>query len=355
MYRLLIINPGSTSTKIGLFEGEELKFEETIRHSVEELCNFERINQQIGFRKNVILNTLKKNNIDIKSLSAIVGRGGLLKPVEAGIYLVNERMLEDLRVGIQGEHASNLGGLIAYDIANKIGAQAYIVDPVVVDELEDVARVSGIKGMERVSIFHPLNQRYIARKFAKSINKIYENLNLIVVHLGGGISVGAHFKGRVIDVNNALHGEGPFSPERSGTLPVGALIKLCYSGKYTLDEAFKLIVGKGGLVSYLNTNNTIEVTNRIDNGDRYAEKIYYAMAYQVAKEIGSMSTVLKGNVDAILLTGGIAYDERFTNWVIERVDFIADVYIYPGEDELSALAEGGLRVLRGVEEAKIYI
>ncbi|NLY45524.1 MAG: butyrate kinase [Tissierella sp.] len=355
MYKILVINPGSTSTKIGVFDDEELVFEETIRHSVEELAEFDKINEQNEFRKNVIIKTLEKNNIDINELNAVVGRGGLLKPIEGGTYLVNDKMLEDLKVGIQGEHASNLGGLIAYDIARENGVKSYIVDPVVVDELQDIARIAGIKELERVSIFHALNQKAVARRYAKSIDRRYEDLNLIVVHLGGGISVGAHHKGKVIDVANALHGEGPFSPERSGTLPVGDLVKLCYSGKYTIDEVFKLIKGKGGLVSYLGTNNGKEVSDRIDKGDIYAEKIYRAMAYQVAKEIGAISVVLKGKVDGIVLTGGIAYDKRFTHWIEEDVQFISDVCIYPGEDELSALAEGGLRVLRGEEEAKTYI
>lgn len=354
MHRLLVINPGSTSTKIGVFDDEELVFEETIRHSVEELAAFNRINEQIEFRKKVIIETLGKCNIEAKSLSAIIGRGGLLKPIEGGTYLVNEKMLEDLQLGVQGEHASNLGGLIANDIAKENDISSYIVDPVVVDELQDIARIAGIKELERVSIFHALNQKAVARRYAKSIGKKYEDLNLIVVHLGGGISVGGHVKGRVIDVANALHGEGPFSPERSGTLPVGDLVKLCYSGKYTIEEVFKLIKGQGGLVSYLGTNNAKEVSDRIDSGDEYAEKIYRAMAYQVAKEIGAIAVVLKGQVDAIILTGGIAYDKRFTDWIREDVKFISELLIYPGEDELSALAEGGLRVLRGEEEAKTY-
>lgn len=355
MNRLLVINPGSTSTKIGVFDDEQLVFEQTIRHSVEELSPFKNINEQDNFRKTIILETLEKNSIDIKKINAIIGRGGLLKPIEGGTYLVNENMLKDLKTGVQGQHASNLGGLIAHDIAKDIGAKSYIVDPVVVDELDDVARISGLKDIDRVSIFHALNQKAVARRYAKSIDEKYEDLNLIVVHLGGGISVGAHHKGRVIDVANALDGEGPFSPERSGTLPVGDLVRLCFSNKYSQEEICRLITGKGGIVSYLNTNNTIEVGERIDSGDIYAKEIYYAMAYQVAKEIGAVSTVLKGQVDAIIFTGGIAYDKRFTEWIIDRVGFIAKVHIFPGEDELSALAEGGLRVLKGEEIAKTYI
>ena len=352
--KLLVINPGSTSTKIGVFEEEELIFEETLRHSVEELSPYKKIFDQYKFRKDIILKSLEKNNIDVNSLTGVIGRGGLLKPIEGGTYEVNEKMLEDLKIGVQGEHASNLGGIIAHEIAEEIGVKSYIVDPTVVDELEDVARISGLKDIERRSIFHALNHKAVARRHAKSQGKNYEDMNLIVVHLGGGVSVGAHKKGRVVEVANALDGEGPFSPERSGSLPVGDLVKLCYSGKYTHDEMKKLIKGEGGIVSYLGTNSTIEVSQRVKEGDKYAELIYYAMAYQVAKEIGACAAVLKGDVEAILLTGGIAHDEQFTNWIEEKVKFIAPVYVYPGEDELAALAEGGLRVLRGEETPKEY-
>lgn len=354
-YRLLVINPGSTSTKIGVFNDEKIIFEETLRHSVDELSRYDKVFDQYEFRKNIILEVLYKNNIDINILSAIVGRGGLLRPIEGGTYQVNNKMLEDLRMGIQGEHASNLGGVIAYEIAEEIGKKAFIVDPVVVDELIDVARISGLKGIERRSIFHALNQKAVARRHAKLQDEKYEDMNLIVVHLGGGISVGAHEKGKVIDVANALDGEGPFSPERSGGLPVGDLAKLCFSGKYTYEEMKKKITGNGGLVSYLDSNNGMEISNRIKNEDEYAKLIYYAMAYQVAKEIGSSATVLKGQVDGILLTGGIAHDKLFTSWIEDMVKFISKVYVYPGEDELMALAEGGLRVLKGEEEVKEYI
>lgn len=355
MYRILTINPGSTSTKIGVFNDEELIFEETIRHTVEELAKFTRVCEQDGFRKEMVCNALEKGNIDMESINAVVGRGGALKPIEGGTYLVDERMIEDLRIGVQGEHASNLGGIIAYDIARDNGIEAYIVDPVVVDELQDLARVSGIKELEKVSIFHALNQKAVARKHAKSISRKYEDLNLIIGHLGGGISIGCHYKGRVIDVNNALDGEGTFSPERAGTLPAGGLARLCFSGKYTLAEVAKLLAGKGGLVSFLNTNDARKVSEMIDNGNEYAKRIYQAMAYKVSKEIGALATVLNGEIDAIILTGGIAYDKRFTAWIRERVEFISQVYIYPGEEELLALAEGGLRVLRGEEEVKTYI
>ncbi len=283
-----------------------------------------------------------------------MGRGGLLKPIEGGTYQVNDRMLEDLRAGLLGEHASNLGGILAFEISKAIGKKSFIVDPVVVDEMQDLARISGLKGIERKSIFHALNQKAVARKYAKSIDRKYEELNLIVAHLGGGVSVGSHEKGRVVDVPNALDGEGPFSPERAGSLPVGDIVNICFSGKYTKEEVKKMLKGNGGIVSYLNTNDAREVEERIDKGDEDARLIYYAMAYQVAKEIGASAAVLKGKVDGIIITGGIAYDKKFTSWIEERVSFIAPVIVYPGEDELTALAEGGLRVLRGEEEAKIY-
>ena len=353
-YRLLAINPGSTSTKIAVFDNEEAIFEETLRHSTEELSKYDKVYDQYKFRKDIILNVLNKNNIEIESLDAIVGRGGLLNPIEGGTYVVDDKMLKDLEIGVLGEHASNLGGIIANEIAIMINKPSYIVDPVVVDEMEDIARISGMPEIERKSIVHALNQKAVARRHAKLQNKNYEDMNLIVAHLGGGISVAPHRKGRIIDVNNALDGEGPFSPERSGGLPVGDLIKLCYSGKYTEDEMKKKIKGNGGLVSYLNTNDAREVGKMIEEDNKKAELIYNAMAYQISKEIGSCAAVLKGEVDSIILTGGIAYDKIFTKWIEERVDFISKVYIYPGEDELMALAEGGLRVLRGEEKAKEY-
>lgn len=353
-YRLLIINPGSTSTKIAVFDNEEIICEETLRHSVDEVCSYATIYDQFEFRKDIIIKALEKGNISINSLDGVIGRGGLLKPIEGGTYEVNDHMLQDLKEGYSGQHASNLGGIISYEIAKSINKKAFIVDPVVVDEMQDIARISGLKEIERKSIFHALNQKAVARRYANKLGKRYEDINLIVAHLGGGVSVGAHELGKVIDVANALDGEGPFSPERAGSLPVGDMIRLCYSGKYSHDEVKKMLTGKGGIVSYLDTNDAREVGERIENGDKYAELIYKAMAYQVAKEIGACATVLKGNVDGIIITGGIAYDKKFTNWVEERVKFISEVTMYPGEDELTALAEGGLRVLRGEEEAKLY-
>lgn len=353
--RILAINPGSTSTKIAIFENEKCLFETTLRHSTEEISKYKHIFDQYEFRKNVILDVLNEKEINLTKLNAVVGRGGLLKPIEGGTYLVSERMLEDLKRGVLGEHASNLGGVLAFEIASKLNIPSYIVDPVVVDELEEIARISGIPEIERISIFHALNQKAVARRAAKEMGRDYTDLNLIVAHLGGGISVGAHKKGRVVDVNNALDGEGSFSPERSGGLPVGDLIKLCFSGTMTQGEIKKRITGNGGLVAYLGTNNAKEVSERIAAGDSEAELVYKAMAYQVAKEIGSCSAVLKGDVDAILLTGGIAYDKQFIEWIEKRVQFIAPVKKYPGEDEMTALAEGAQRILNGEEEAKRYI
>lgn len=353
-YRLLIMNPGSTSTKIGVYEDDKEILIETLRHSAEEIGQYATIVDQFEFRKNVILNVLKEKNFDIKTLSAVVGRGGLLKSIEGGTYAVNDAMLEDLRVGVQGQHASNLGGIIANEIAKELNIPSFIVDPVVVDEMEEVARVSGMPEIERKSIFHALNQKAVAKRYAKESNKDYNELNLIVAHLGGGISVGAHKAGRVVDVNNALDGEGPFSPERSGGVPVGDLVKLCFSGKYSEAEIKKMITGKGGIVAYLGTNDAKAVDERAVAGDAQAKLIYDAMGYQVAKEIGKCAAVLSGKVDAIILTGGIAYSKNLVSYIKERVEFISQVVVYPGEDEILALAEGGLRVLRGEESAKEY-
>ena len=353
-HKMLIINPGSTSTKIGVYEDTTPILVETLRHSSEEIDKYVNIIDQFEFRKEVILNVLKEKNFDIKELDAIVGRGGLLKPIVSGTYKVNEVMLKDLKEAIRGQHASNLGAIIASEIGKELNLPAFIVDPVVVDELEEIARISGMPEIERTSIFHALNQKAVAKRFAKENSKKYEELNLIVAHMGGGVSVGAHMAGKIVDVNNALDGEGPFSPERSGGVPIGDLVKMCFSGKYTQDEIKKKITGKGGFVAYLNTNNAQEVGNAALNGDEKAKLILDAMGYQVAKEIGKCAAVLFGKVDAIILTGGIAYGKYITEYIKERVSFIAPVIIYPGEDELLALAEGTLRVLNGEEAPKVY-
>ncbi len=353
--KILAINPGSTSTKIAVFEGSKELFLKNIKHTSEDLADFKVITDQYEFRKNIILKELESASIDIQDIAAVVGRGGLVKPIPSGIYEVNDKMKADLKKGLLGQHASNLGGLIADDIAKSLkSAKAFIADPVVVDEMEDIARVAGHPKFERISIFHALNQKAVARSHAKSISAKYEELNLIIAHLGGGISVGAHKKGKVIDVNNALDGDGPFSPERTGSLPVGQLVKLCFNGEQKIEDIKKMITGKGGFVAYLDTNDAYIVEQKAEGGDQKAKLIHDAMAYQVAKEIGAMSTVLKGEVDGILLTGGIAYGKPFVNFVKERVSHIANVYVYPGEDEMKALASNGLMAVNGEIAAKEY-
>jgi len=353
---ILSINPGSTSTKFSLFEEEKLVFEKTLRHSAEELKNFGKITDQFHFRKNLIMNELSVRKIDLGKIAAVVGRGGLVKPIESGIYKVNQRMKDDLTAGFSGQHASNLGGLIADDIASSLCcASAYIVDPVVVDELQSVARISGHPEIERRSIFHALNQKAVARIYAASKGKKYEDLNLIIAHMGGGISVGAHKHGKVIDVNNALDGDGPFSPERSGGLPSGQLIDLCFSGRFTHDELKAMITGKGGMVAYLGTNNFIEVCKMAEKGDTKAILVKEAASYQIGKEISALAAVLNGEVDAIILTGGMAYQDSNTSSIRSMVGFIAEVVVYPGEDELKALAFNGLLALDGKIEIKTYV
>ena len=352
----LIINPGSTSTKIAVYADEKMIFEKTIRHTNEELQPYNKVADQFRFRKELIISELKGNDISLNELDAVVGRGGLLKPIEGGTYAVNDRLIEDLKLNVKGEHASNLGALLARSIADEVNIRSFIVDPVVVDEMEDVAKISGHPDFERISIWHALNQKAVARRAAEEkFGKKYEEMNFVVAHLGGGISVGAHKKGRVIDVNNALNGEGPFSPERSGTLPSSQLVKMCFGGNYSEAEINKIIAGKGGISAHLGTNNAKEVSDRAKAGDEKARLIYSAMAYQVAKAIGEYSVVLDGNVDAILITGGIAYDNSFVQMIEDKVKFIAEVISYPGEDELLALAQGGLRVLNGMEQAKEYM
>ena len=305
----LIINPGSTSTKIGVFEDETLLFEETLRHSTEEIAQYASIVDQKDFRKQIILDLLAKKNFDINSLQVVVGRGGMLKPIPGGTYAVSDGLLEDLKIGRQGQHASNLGGILAREIADSIGIPSYIVDPVVVDELMPISRYSGVPELPRTSVFHALNQKAVAKRFAKEQGRPYDSFNLIVVHMGGGVSVGAHEMGRVVDVFNALDGDGAFSPERAGAVPSGALIKMCFSGQYSEKEVYKKIVGNGGFNAYVNTNDMRDVEKMILEGDGHAAEIREAFIMQVAKDIGSMACVLKGKVDQIIVTGGIAYDK----------------------------------------------
>lgn len=350
----LIINPGSTSTKIGVFEDETLLFEETLRHSTEEIAQYASIVDQKDFRKQIILDLLEKKNFDMKSLQVIVGRGGMLKPIPGGTYAVSDALLEDLKIGKQGQHASNLGGILAREIGDSIGVPSYIVDPVVVDELIPISRYSGVPELPRTSVFHALNQKAVAKRYAKEQGKAYDSLNLVVVHMGGGVSVGAHEQGRVIDVFNALDGDGAFSPERAGAVPSGALIKMCFSGQYSEKEVYKKVVGNGGFNAYVGTNDMRDVEKMVKEGDAKADEVREAFIMQVAKDIGSMACVLKGKVDQIIVTGGIAYDEVVVAGLKERAGFIAPFTVYPGEDELLALAQGAIRVINGEETAKEY-
>ena len=350
--KLLIVNPGSTSTKIGIFEDENLILEKVLRHQTEELKKFSKITDQYSFRLGFIEEALKEANLEIADFDGVVGMGGLLKPISGGTYIVNQKLVDDLSSGSYGEHASNLGGIIAYALGQKIGKPSFIVDPVVVDEFNDVARISGHPKIKRRSIFHALNQKAIARLHCDKIGKQYDEVTFIVAHMGGGISIGLHKNGRVVDANNALDGEGPFTPERSGSLPVGDLVTLCYSG-VAQSEIKKMIVGNGGFTAYFGTNNMIEIAERAKNEPEVG-LVFDAFTYQIAKEIAALSTVACGKVNAILLTGGIVYNPDIVNKIRERVGFIAPVIAYPGEDELKALAQGALRVLKGEEEGKVY-
>jgi len=351
--KILIVNPGSTSTKIGLFEDETPIFEKVLRHTMDELAGYEKIGDQYDFRMQLIMDALEESGVAVNELSAVCGMGGLVKPIASGTYYVNDAMKADLQSGNFGDHASNLGGLIARAIGDKVGAPAFIVDPVVVDEFIPISRITGHPALVKRSIFHALNQKATARKYCKEHGKSYDEVNLVVVHMGGGISVTAHEKGRAIDSNNALDGDGPFTPERSGTLPVGDLAALCFSGKYTHADIKQLIKGKGGMVGYFGTNDLMDLQERAKT-DPEVKLVIDALALQVSKEIAQMSVAMCGKVDAIILTGGIAYSDYITGEIAKRVDFIAPVKRYPGEDELAALNLGALRVVRGEEKGKEY-
>ena len=352
--KTLVINPGSTSTKVGVFEDETLLFEETLRHPTEEIAKYASVIDQKDFRKAIILDFLKEKNCAPESLNVIVGRGGLLKPIPGGTYAVSDALLADLKAGVQGQHASNLGGLLAREIGDQLGIPSYIVDPVVVDELSDVARYAGHPLFHRTSIFHALNQKAVAKRYAKEHGRKYEDLNLIVCHMGGGCSIGAHVHGSVVDTQNALDGDGPFSPERSGSLPTGQLVSLCFSGKYTAGEVRKMLAGHGGLVAYTGSNDMRDLLKAAHNGDKEIAGAVDAFHYQISKEIGAMAVVMKGQVDQIILTGGIAYGKETVDAITDMVGWIAPITVYPGEDELLALAQGALRVLNGEEPARVY-
>ncbi|SDD36823.1 butyrate kinase [Sporomusa acidovorans] len=352
-YKILAINPGSTSTKIAVYTNEKINFEQVIRHSLDELKPFAKIYDQYDYRLQLVEKALADYHVDMESLAAVVGRGGPLKPLASGTYEVNETMIEDLKRGVQTEHASNLGGILAKGIADQVNIPAFIVDPVSVDELQPLARISGLPDVPRRSLFHALNLKAVAHRVAKDLNKNYDELTLILIHLGSGISVGVQKNGKMIDVTNP-NDLGPFSPERAGAVPSYGLINLCFSGKYTIEDIKKKLIGNAGLLAHLGTSNGRDVEDRIAAGDSKAALVYEAMAYQVAKEIGAMATVVNGQVDGIVLTGGLAYSAMLVKMITARIKFIAPVIVYPGEDELKALAEGALRVLRGEEQPKVY-
>lgn len=354
VYRILGINPGSTSTKIAVFDNEDLILEHTFRHSRAELDRFASVFDQKDMRKDLILSLLEENQLPIHSFSAIVGRGGLLQPIESGTYLVNDHMIHDLVDSVDIVHASAFGAIIAAEIAEIAGVKAYVVDPVVVDELDSCARLTGMPGLERRTIFHALNQKSVARRCARDMGKKYEDCRFIVAHMGGGVTIGAHRYGRVIDVNDALSGEGAFTPERTGSIPAVGVIKMCFSGAYTEQELIDKVTKNGGMQAYLGTNDLRKCEKMIREGDEFATLVLDSMAYQICKEIGAMYAVLEGRVDAIILTGGLSYSNRFTGAIKNRVDRLAPVKVYPGEDEIRALVEGTLRVLRGEEPAMDY-
>lgn len=354
MNSILVINPGATSTKFAVYENEKEFFKKTIDHSSQDLKGFKRVVDQFEYRLKLILKSLQEEGIELASLRAVVGRGGLLKPLRGGTYQVNDKMVKDLEKAERGEHASNLGAVMAKKLADKLGIIAFIVDPVSVDEMEPVARLSGLPELERVSMTHALNTKAVARKVAQEMGGKFEEKNFVVVHLGTGISITSLRKGKMIDINNVRE-EGPFSVDRCGGLPVNLLVKLCYSGKYTYQEMKEKLSSKGGIYAYLGTTDLREAEKMAVEGNQKADLVLQALAYQVAKQIGAMATVLKGEVDGIILTGGMANSKRIVNDITPRVKFIAPVVLVPGEEELEALALGALRVLRGEEQAQEYI
>lgn len=352
--RMLIMNMGSTSTKIAVYDGYEKVWVESIVHPRADVEKYLKYKDQYEYRKEKIIEKVDEKCEKLEDFFAFVSRGGTIKPVSGGTYEINQKMIDDAWSGLYGEHPCNIGGEIAYELAREYGVKAYTVDPPACSEICDEAKISGLPEIERYESFQMLNHRAMARKACEGKSVNYEDVNLIVVHMGGGISVAAHQKGKIIDVNNALAGDGPMAMERSGQLPVGDLIKLCYSGKYSEKEMIRKVNGRGGIVAYLNTTNAFEIEDRIKNGDEYALKIIKALAYQVAKEIGGISTVLYGEVDGIVLTGGLAHWSRFVDMLKERVSHLGEVLVYPGENEMESLASGVMRCVEGKEKVKIY-
>lgn len=353
-YRILVINPKTTKTIISVFHNEKCIYKQTINHHTVFKSDLTEIDNEVTVRKTQILRVLNEAGINMSKLDAVSANGGLLRAIEGGTYFVTNDVLKDLRSSYNGKHASNLGGILASEIAKGLNIPAYIVDPPVVDELSELARFSGLPSIERKSIFHALNQKAVARQAASELKMAYNQANLIVAHIGNGITIGAHKRGKVIDVNNGLHGDGPFSLERAGTIPSEALISLCFSGEFREEDIINKITYKGGLKAYLHTDNIAEIEKRIRNKDEHAKKVFEAMAYQISKEIGAMAVVLVGKVDGIVLTGELSYSQILTNFITEKINWIADVFIYPGEYDIQALNAGTLRVLRHEERPKIY-
>lgn len=350
--KIFVINPGSTSTKLAIYEDEKQVWAGGAHHSVKDLDKFHNPIEQFQYRLKLVYDILEKNNIPVK-FDAIIARGGLLKPTPGGVYRIDDRIKYDL-IHAKMEHACNLGALIADDMAGKCGCPSYIADPEVVDELIEEARLTGIPEINRISIFHALNSKAVSRKYACTIEKKYEDINLIVVHLGGGISVSAHRKGKVIDVNNALNGEGPFSPERAGTIPADQFAELCFSGKYSLREVKKMLNGKGGLIAHLGSNDVATIAEKAEAGEEPFRKVLHAMIYTVAKQIGAMYVALSGKVDAIILTGGIAYCDYCVELLKERIDYLAPIVVMPGEDEMGSLAYNAINALNGNFQLQTY-
>lgn len=350
---VLAINPGSTSTKVAVFKDDICISQKSLNHTADELKKFERVTDQFRFRTELIRKWLSEEKIDPETLDAVVGRGGLLCSIPGGTYIVTDIMIEDLKMGVQGEHAANLGGIIAREIADNLNIPSFIVDPVAVDEFEDIARLSGMPEIRRRSLVHALNIKSVSRRVSNTLGKSIEELNFVAAHLGGGISIVPVKRGRIVDANNASE-DGPFSPDRTGGLPAASLVNISFSGKYDEKQLRKKILGGGGLIAYLGTNDAREVEKMIKSGDKNAALVFEAMCYQISKEICAMAAVLCGDVDAVILTGGLAYSNRLVALVSDRVKFIAPVIVVPGEDEMFSLAQGALRVLNGEEKAKIY-
>ena len=352
--KVLVINPGATSTKVAVFDEETQVYKTTVDHSPQELDRFDRVIDQADYRQQAILDAVAQSGFRLSDFDAVCGRGGLYRPIPSGTYAVNDRVMHDVETAPYGEHPSNLGAYLARRIGDMVGVPAFFVDPVCVDELTEVAHYTGFAPFRRLSQFHALNQKAVAKRYAKEHGKKYEDLNLIVCHMGGGCSIGAHVHGSVVDTQNALDGDGPFSPERSGSLPTGQLVSLCFSGKYTAGEVRKMLAGHGGLVAYTGSNDMRDLLKAAAEGDKEIAATVDAFHYQIGKEVGAMAAVMKGKVDQIILTGGIAYGQETVDAITDMVGWIAPITVYPGEDELLALAQGALRVLNGEEPARVY-